>query len=831
MRRQLHALVAIWTSLTLVLSGCAPTQPFYFFEDGDMSHYVGMATNLETPDVEAASLAEVTDAPQPFTLSDNRFDNLWELPLEDAVRIALENSKVMRTLGGRQASFGGQRPQQDESPDTLQRGPTQIPSVYDPAIVETDPNFGVEGALSAFDANLSSSLFWEKNERPQNFRADPATLRFFNRVFVQDRATFNAALTKRLASGTRVSLGTNTIYDLNNNPTREVPSDWNQNFEATINQPLLQGAGTLYNRIAGPFDPFNGNGTINFDGVMIARIRNDISLADFEASVRNLVNEVEGAYWNLYFGYRNLESRKVGRDSSLETWRKVYALYLAQAKGGDASSEAQAREQYFFFRSEVETAMSDLLRAESRLRYVMGLAATDGRLIAPSTEPSIAKVSFDWNEIHSESLTRSVELRQQKWRIRQRELEVVASKNLLLPRLDLTARYRWLGLGDQLINSNYRPFTGEPGSTLDGTDAFSTLASGDFQESQLGLQFQMPLGFRRELATVRNQQLLLARERSVLQDQELELSHQLAEAVRLLDTSYTLMQTGFNRVVAARRQVTAVLEAYKAGTLTLDLVLDAQRREADAMTSAYRAQADYNRNIALVHFRKGSLLEYNNILLAEGPWPGKAYFDAHRRARARDAGLYLNYGYTRPEVISRGPVAQQTGEMGESASLEGAELLPTPADPKNAPPAKPGQGTPTGPLPQEAFPSDMPRGDAPEKLPSPGPSANLKPMAGPRFSSRGPTAGPSAKRARPGVQQTGLALASGASPAAAATSDQGAFDWGLSLAADRANPAPTNAAPRKTSLNPAITRTSAEAPATDETSAAPPTSGWKRTER
>ena len=75
---------------------------------------------------------------------------------------------------------------------------------------------------------------------------------------------------------------------------------------------------------------------------------------------------------------------------------------------------------------------------------------------------------------------------------------------------------------------------------------------------------------RRELATVRNQQLQLARERARLQDEELEASHALVEAVRNVDTNFALAQTNFNRRVAAERQVEAVQAAYDAGTVLLD---------------------------------------------------------------------------------------------------------------------------------------------------------------------------------------------------------------------------------------------------------------------
>jgi len=54
----------------------------------------------------------------------------------------------------------------------------------------------------------------------------------------------------------------------------------------------------------------------NFRGVLLARINADISLADFEAGVRNLVSDTEQSYWELYFAYRNLEARKAGRDSA-----------------------------------------------------------------------------------------------------------------------------------------------------------------------------------------------------------------------------------------------------------------------------------------------------------------------------------------------------------------------------------------------------------------------------------------------------------------------------------------------------------------------------------
>jgi hypothetical protein len=172
--------------------------------------------------------------------------------------------------------------------------------------------------------------------------------------------------------------------------------------------------------------------------------------------------------------------------------------------------------------------------------------------------------------------------------------------------------------------------------------------------------------------------------------------------------------------MASEQEVAAVEEAYKAGTITLDLVLQAQSRRSDAEAAYYRTLVDYNRAIAQVHFVKGSLLEYDSVFLAEGPWPGKAYFDAHRLARARDAGIYMNYGFSRPSVFSTGPIVQHADGESDNQSATGT---PTPA----AEAIGPGQPTETLPgmdQPSKSQPSELPPGDnqsgsaSPKKAPT-----------------------------------------------------------------------------------------------------------------
>ena len=213
------------------------------------------------------------------------------------------------------------------------------------------------------------------------------------------------------------------------------------------------------------------------------------------------------------------------------------------------ASEAQAREQYFFFRNQAEQAQSQLYQTESKLRYMMGIAATDGRLIRPADDPTTAKISFDWSQVQCEAMSRSVEIREARWRVKQRELELIAAKNYLLPRLDLDGRYRWIGLGNKLI---------DPGNSDISGGAFDNLASGQFQDWHIGFEGSIPFGFRKQKDGVTNAELALMRDRAKLRETELEVSHQVAFAVRDMEANLVLSATNFNHQLAAQRNVEAM---------------------------------------------------------------------------------------------------------------------------------------------------------------------------------------------------------------------------------------------------------------------------------
>jgi len=643
----------------LAPSGCVKSGKHHFQGGRGGTSIIDHSLDIEYADVNSPTNELNAQTGPPITIHDNGPKEYWNLTLEQAVRTTLENSTVLRDLGG-----------------TVLQAPDTVESVYTPSLTETDAQFGVGAALSAFDASFSSNAFYEKNDRQLNNQ-------FFGggiRTLKQHLFTSEQALTKTTAYGTQFTARHNMEYDNNNAPGNQFKGAWTVFLEGEFRHPLMRGNGVEYNRIVGP------NGTPGvYNGVLIARINTDISTADFEMGVRDLISDVENAYWELHYSYRDLDGKVAARDRALALWRAVHARSVVGGDGGEAKNEALAREQYYRLNEDVQNALvgrviektrTSTFRAyggvhvnERRLRLAMGVPINDTRLIRPADEPMTAKVMFDWDEAMIEALTRRAELRRQQWQVKRAELEMTASRNFLLPQVDVIGRNRWRGFGEKLINP-----TGNSSQQFEY--AWENLLDGDFQEFQVGVEMNYNLGFRQAHAAVRNAQLNWARQKAVLEEQEREITHDLSVWIAEVERAYVIAQNSYNRRLAAKEQLEALEAEYSVerDTDTLNLVLQSQRRMVDAETSFYRALAEYNLAIKQVHLQKGSLLEYNGIALSESAWASRAYLDAAKLARRRVQRHRMeNYVMSHSSPVSKGAVPQHLSEI-EVSNVE--ETLP-----------------------------------------------------------------------------------------------------------------------------------------------------------
>ena len=153
-----------WLNLLLagLVVGCSPTQPFYLHDDGDLSHYLSSATDIDYPDVNHQPLPDAAQTLKPFTTEDADIKERRKMTLEEALSIALNNSHVLRTLGGRVFTPVGQTA--GSPPESLLINPDFSPTAYDVAIQDSS-NTGPSAALANFDAQLESQFTWQRQDR------------------------------------------------------------------------------------------------------------------------------------------------------------------------------------------------------------------------------------------------------------------------------------------------------------------------------------------------------------------------------------------------------------------------------------------------------------------------------------------------------------------------------------------------------------------------------------------------------------------------------------------------------------------------------------------
>jgi len=243
------------------------------------------ASQLPTP---------LPDLAPPRTTDQPEADEIWELTLQEAIQLGLENSEVIRviSLGAQGIPIGGFEPTPLNTGAgggiSSALGAGALSTVYDPAIQETQ----IAQALSVFDTTFTTSLFWGKNVQPFNNSIAAGIFSAANKVpviFNQKNNEFKIGLQKRTATGATLNVAHNINMAYSNSPQNVYPSAYTANTQFRISQPLLGGN-----------EQFGPSGLeANRAPIVIARVNADAAVWRFKADVMAMVRSVEQQYWAL----------------------------------------------------------------------------------------------------------------------------------------------------------------------------------------------------------------------------------------------------------------------------------------------------------------------------------------------------------------------------------------------------------------------------------------------------------------------------------------------------------------------------------------------------
>jgi len=284
----------------------------------------------------------------------------------------------------------------------------------------------------------------------------------------------------------------------------------------------------------------------------------------------------------------------------------------------------------------------------------------------PVTPPSQEHRDFDWDAIVALAAERRPDIIERKLVLEADQQRLVQAENQALPAVDAVMLYRWNGLEGRMPNGN-------------GIAS----APGQFTDWTLGVNFSVPLGLRQSRASLRQQELLIARDRADLQQSLHSASHVLAANLRNLAQFYQQYEAFLETRTAAEINLRQQGATYRAGQAIFLNVLQAITDWGNATSSEAQTLAQYNTEMANLERQSGTILESHGIRLYEerfgsiGPL-GRAFRDrAYPRETAPGPNADVYPATKRPaeEAFHLNPPFKRRGRKRSPRP----EVLPDPA--------------------------------------------------------------------------------------------------------------------------------------------------------
>jgi outer membrane protein TolC len=532
----------------------------------------------EARTIDYRDTAQLPAVPIPASAPPRTVSNLrpelvdWPLSLDEAIRISLENTRVVRVLAGTTATASGQ-------------------TIYDAAITQTT----IDQAQARFDPVLTQNNLWSRTNTPT--AANDFT--DLTRSFITSRAVdaYQSTLGVTRTNVIGGQLGLNYIENpirfpgadagVSANPlfpglTFPLNPQTTRTVQLSYTQPLLQGGGFR----------------VNMAPIVIARLNTEMSFFQYKDSVQEMVRGVIEAYWNLVQARTDVWARKIQVELSEFTYKREQARLDAGL--ADAKDVAQARVTYTQFKANLVAADATALSREGALRNILGLPPTDDRFIVPMSAPTDQRLRPDWDNLVHLAEQRRPDIIELKIIIEAEQQRLLQAENQMLPKLDAVASYRWNGLSGTMPN----------GDQL-------TSGTGKFTDWTLGINFSVPLGLRQGRAQLRQEKLLIERDRANLEQGLHNAIHELTSTVRDLDNAYEQYQAYKEARAAAEINVKVQNETFRAGKSIYLNVLQALTDWGNAVTSEAGALLSYNVALATLERRTGTILETHGLVFHE----------------------------------------------------------------------------------------------------------------------------------------------------------------------------------------------------------------------
>jgi outer membrane protein len=442
---------------------------------------------------------------------------------------------------------------------------------YSPAVEATR----VVEAEAVFDAVFFANVQKNIVDQPTASQLQANTL---------DTLSLTAGIRKAFPTGSQISLSQSLGRQSTSLEFQEINPVWSANTVLEFRQSFLRGFGIDVNRTQ----------------IIINRNNQRISEWAFHRQIRDLVRNVEDAYWQLVQARREV----VITGRVLVDFEGIYESLEARADFDITPVQlAATRARLERSKAAFVRVQANVRNAEDQLISLMNDPDLDLQSeieIIPTDFPVPQALVLDRVGEVQAAIEHRPEIHEQELRVDSARVLVGQAKNAELPRLDALFQYTMDGLG---TNSD---------------KAYDQMSTSDFVEYLIGVEFEVPIGNRSARAAHTRARLQYTQAVAALRQQLEQVILEVNLALRQVVTAYDQIEPQFKSTEASEEEVRSIVaRAERKDINTLTTELNSRESLASARRSLLQILVDATTAVVDLERSKGTLLDYYNIQIVE----------------------------------------------------------------------------------------------------------------------------------------------------------------------------------------------------------------------
>ncbi len=459
---------------------------------------------------------------------------------------------------------------------------------------------GAGPAIDSFDPIVTGTLQLERAQQQQSTTFITGT-----NVLTNNTGTADFAYAQGFQTGTLLTFGFNNSRTSSNSLRTTVEPQLLSTYRATVRQHLLSGCCMFVNR----------------RNIISAGYNKQIADYAFANQVMFTVTQIQDISWDLVNAYQNLlvnqRSLALAQKTLSDNQKQVQIGTLAPIEVVRAQSAVSSAQQNLIV-AQTSLQLEQLLMKNAITRNLSDPTLATAPVIPTDTMVVAEEPLQPVDQLVADALKQRPDINSQRIDLKNRNISRKATRNAMLPALDLLGFYGGSGLGGVFQNCDFNTGVCTPTGQVHGYgDVLGDAFTGTNPDKGIALQLTIPIRNRTAQADAARSQIEYRQAELLLHQLENQINIQVRNAAFAVQQNKAAVEAAKANRELQIQSLDAEQKKYALGASTNTLVLQAQTNLTQAEVNYVTALTNYEKSRVSLDQVTGFTLQRLGIVLSD----------------------------------------------------------------------------------------------------------------------------------------------------------------------------------------------------------------------